>query len=145
MAGKRTNYIEMMEQQRGVGKDWITTVTPEDIQRAGKRIVRDMVKGFIDYEKQGYVFLDSKFLDNLIIVCENEFETNSLYYKALDYYNHACGMQQSIGLHVNHFYSLVYIYSTVVNRLYQVKLNNNIAFLSDLSAILYSYRNHLNN
>ena len=67
-----TSFIQQMINQRG--QDWIVTMTPENIQKNAKRIVRDIARGFIDYDKCGYIFLDPKFTENLIIAIRNELE-----------------------------------------------------------------------
>ena len=46
--GKPVSYIQMMINNNG--DDWIIALRPEDIQRSSKRIVKDMVRGIIDYE-----------------------------------------------------------------------------------------------
>ena len=43
-----TSFIQQMINQRG--QDWIVTMTPENIQKNAKRIVRDIARGFIDYD-----------------------------------------------------------------------------------------------
>ena len=54
--GKPMSYIQIQINQHG--EDWINCIKPEDIQRSYKKIVKDMVKGIIDYEKHGKYFLD---------------------------------------------------------------------------------------
>ena len=59
----KNSYIQMMIAQRGT--EWLSMIRPEEIQNSTKRIVKDMVKGNIEYEKYGNVFLDLKFMENL--------------------------------------------------------------------------------
>ena len=74
---KNNSYIQMMMNQNG--DEWILALRPEDIQRSTRRIVKDMVRGTIDYQTQGKFFLDPKFMENLIIGVSNELEINSFY------------------------------------------------------------------
>ena len=64
--GGRT-YIETMIKQYGT--DWLVSVNPDSIQRSTKRIIKDMVNSTMDYGKYGQYFLESKFLENIIIAC----------------------------------------------------------------------------
>lgn len=138
----KSNYIQNMVNQ--YGETWIVTVRPEDIQRSSKRIFKDMVYGNIDYEKYGKYFLDSKFLDNLIIACKNELETNTIYFNAVSFYKGYYPNIPNIGVHLTHLNTLCFIYSNILSKLNTVKQTNNIGYLADTSAILYSHRNHLN-
>ena len=75
----KNSYIQMMVAQRGT--DWITTIRPEEIQNSTKRIVKDMAKGNIEYEKYGSIFLDPKFMENLLIGVSTELESNTFNYR----------------------------------------------------------------
>lgn len=138
----RKNYFEMNQEK--FGENWIVALKPDQIQNAGKRIVSEMVNGQIDYQKYGMYFLDGKFLDNLIIKCSNELEINTLYYRAVSYYNQSFPNIPNVTIHVNHLQCLCYIYNTILNKLNMVKQYHDIGYLADTSAMLYSYRNHLN-
>lgn len=140
MAG-RPNYITNMKKQ--FGDNWIVALKPDDIQRSGKRIFKEMVRGFYDYQEVGPYFLDAKFLDNLIIAAMNELEDNTLYYNAVSVYMQMYPMTPNISVKLNHLQSLCYIYNTIYTKLKGVKETGNIACLVDTSAMLYSYRNHL--
>ena len=137
----RQNYFQNMINQ--YGENWIVALRPDDIQRAGKRIVREMVRGNIDYEKFGKYYLDTKFLDNLIISCQNELEVNTLYYNALAFYRQYYPNTPNIVVQLNHLQSLGYIYNVIYNKLTNLKQTGNIGILADTSALLYNYRNHL--
>lgn len=137
----RQNYFQNMINQ--YGENWIVALRPDDIQRAGKRIVREMVRGNIDYEKFGKYYLDPKFLDNLIISCQNELEVNTLYYNALAFYRQYYPNTPNIVVQLNHLQSLGYIYNVIYNKLTNLKQTGNIGILADTSALLYNYRNHL--
>ena len=141
MAGKN-NYITNMIKQ--FGENWIVALKPEDIQRSGKRIFKEMVKGQYDYEQVGQYFLDGKFLDNLIIAASNELEINTLYFNAVSFYGQNYPQVPNIAVHQNHLNTLCYIYNMIYMRLNTVKETGNIGCLHDISAFLYSYRNHLN-
>ena len=64
--GKPVSYIQMMINNNG--DDWIIALRPEDIQRSSKRIVKDMVRGIIDYESTCKYFLIA-----LMSLCVNIF------------------------------------------------------------------------
>lgn len=142
MAKQGRSYIDNMV--RNFGDNWIVSVNPENIQRSVKRIVKDMVKNTIDYEKHGKYFLDSKFIDNILIACNNELEEASLHYNALVFYYQYYPQIPNIGPLINHDQIMMFIYTTIINKLEIVRMTENIGELYDLSAILFQYRNHLN-
>ena len=82
MANNKNNYITNMINK--YGENWIVATNPEDIQKAGKRIVKEMAKGQFNYEEVGKYFLDGKFLDNIIIFTKNELDSNTLYLNGLE-------------------------------------------------------------
>jgi hypothetical protein len=137
----KTNYIDSMIKQ--YGDQWIVALNPEDIQRSCKRLVKDMVRGNINYEKHGDYFLDAKFLDNLIIAVENELEMNSLHYNAMCFYQQYNPQIKNMSIHINHDYVITVIYNTIYNKLQQVKFTQNVGCLYDISALLNQYRAHL--
>lgn len=141
MAGK-SSYIQMMYAQRGA--DWILTIRPEEIQYSTKRIVKDMVKGNIEYEKYGMVFLDPKFLENLLIGVSNELESNTFNYNGCQMLYQTYPGTPNLAQHVNHLERLVYIYTVIRDKLNMVKYGGNIGYLTDISGMLYNDRNHLN-
>jgi hypothetical protein len=142
MAKQHYNYIKQMEDQRG--ESWIVSLRPEDIQNASKRIVKDMVKGTINYDSQGYAFLDSKFLENLFIGVSNELEINTLYYNACIYYQQAFPTTPNLQSAIAHLQRLNEIYNTIYYRLCEVRATGNIGCLVDITSLLYNYRHHLN-
>lgn len=139
---KKFNYVDSMVKL--YGEDWIVAVRPEDIQKSARRIVKDMVKGNIDYEKYGKYFLDPKFMENLLIAISNELETNSLYYNAVAFYMGAFPQIPNIQAQLNHLECVCYIYNILMQKLTAVKESNNIGYLVDVPAMLGKYRNHLN-
>lgn len=138
----KNNYIKQM--QNTYGENWIVALKPEDIQRAGRRIVKEIVKGDYDYQESGNYFLDLKFLDNIIISVQNDLDMYTLYYNAVSFYKQYYPTIPNIGIQQNHLGTLCYIYSTILNRLQMVKNSENIGWMADVSGLLYSYRNHLN-
>ena len=138
----RTNFIQNMMKQ--YGENWIVALKPDDIQRFGKRIFKEMVKNQIDYQKEGNYFLDGKFLDNLIISARNELEVNTLYCNALTFYMQYNTIEPMVSVKLTHLQSLCYIYKVILDKLNMVKNTSNIGWLADTSALLYNYRNHLN-
>lgn len=141
MARNYTSYIESMYNQ--YGENWVGAMRPEDIQRSSKRLIKEIARGQINYEKFGNYFLDAKFLDNVIIALKNELEVNTLYYNAVYYYRSAFPNVPNITTHENHLACLCYIYITILQRLQCVKETGNIGVMSDISALLFSYKNHL--
>lgn len=141
MATRGNFFTDMIKR---FGDNWIVAMTPENVQRSGKRIFREMVKGYIDYQTCGKYFLDPKFLENLIIAAYNELEINTLILNALTYYQQHFPYVANISAQVNHFQCLYKVYSTIYAKLKAVKESGNIGWLADISAILYTYRNHLN-
>jgi hypothetical protein len=142
MAKGNNNYIKNMINQ--YGENWIVALKPIDIQRSGKRVFKEMVKGQIDYQELGNYFMDGKFTDNLIIAASNELEINTLLYNALYFYKQYNPQIPNISTQLNHLQILCHIYQTIYNKLNMVKQTSNIGYLYDTSALLYSYRDHLN-
>lgn len=139
---KNNSYIQMMFSQRG--EDWILTINPIEIQNSTKRIVKDMVKGSIEYEKHGNVFLDPKFLENLLIGVSNELESNTFNYNGCQLLQQMYPSTPNLPQHVNHLERLVYIYTIIRDKLFAVKSTGNIGYLTDISGMLFNDRNHLN-
>ena len=102
-----------------------------------------MVRGDINYQALGSYFLDLKFLDNVIIACQNALDETILLYNALSFYHQYNPEIINIGLHETHLATLCNIYNTVLSRLQLVRTTGNIGWLADISAMLYNYRNHL--
>ena len=138
----KNSYIQMMIAQRGT--EWLTMIRPEEIQNSTKRIVKDMVKGNIEYEKYGNVFLDLKFMENLLIGVSNELESNTFNYNGCMMLYNAYPSTPNLAQHVNHLSRLVYIYSLIKNKLEMVKAYGSIGYLTDIPGLLYNDRNHLN-
>jgi len=140
--GKPMSYFDNMI--KNYGENWLVAMSPESIQKYSNRIVKDMVKGTIDYEKYGRYFLDGKFIDNLMVAINNDYEISSLHYNALLFYQQAYPNTPNLSIHINHDYALMIVYQTILAKLQQVKMDMNIGWLADTSAVLYQYRNHLN-
>lgn len=142
MAKQRTSYISQQVSQ--FGQDWIAMTTPERIQGAAKRIVKDMVNGNIDYENHGIYFLDLKFLENLIIALNNELEINTLNYVSCKFYYGYYPQTPNLGTHVYHLERLGMIYQCILEKLNLVKQTQNVGYLTDISGMLFNDRSHLN-
>jgi len=138
---QQRNYIT--QQMQTFGEDWIVACKPEDIQKNGKRIVKEMVQAKMNYEQVGKYFLDSKFMNNLIISLQNELEVNGLMYKAVSFYKQYFPAEPNITYHENHLSCLCYVYNTVYSKLLQVRDTQDIGYLTDISGLLFTYRNHL--
>lgn len=140
----KSSYFDNMIRQYGDEDDrWLVAATPEDIQHATKKIVKDMVRGHIDYGKYGKYFLEGKFIDNLLVATTNELEIHSLHYNAMCMYRNAYPMIPNMSIHINHDEVMYRIYSVIVERLQMVKLYQNVGYLADVSALLVQYKNHL--
>lgn len=139
---KNNSYIQMMVNQNG--DEWILALRPEDIQRSTKRIVKDMVRGTIDYQNHGKFFLDPKFMENLIIGVSNELEINTLNYNACQFYYQYFPQTPNIQPHIYHLERTCYIYNIILSRLNAVKMYGNVGYMTDISALLFNDRNNLN-
>ncbi len=140
MAAK-TNYFKQSIDK--FGSEFISLVTPDQIQGQAKRIVKELVKGDIELELYGQYFLDLKFLENLIIGVSNELDDYSLYSAAVTFYRMHYPNIPNITIRENHLQALCYIYGVILSKLQAVKQTQNVGYLSDTSALLYNYRNHL--
>lgn len=125
------------------GENWIVALKPDDIQRSGKRIIKEMIKGYFNYEEVGFYFLDAKFLDNLIIACSNELEVNTLYFNAVSLYMQTYPAIPLASVQYKHLQILTYVYNVILQKLQLLKQTGNIGCLYDISGLLGSYKNHL--
>lgn len=141
MAAEKNNYFKQNISK--YGDTFISLVTPDQIQGQAKRIVKDLVRGEIEFEKYGQYFLDLKFLDNLIIGINNELDEYALYYQAVNFYRQYFPNVPNINIRENHLYALCYIYNVVLSRLQAIKTDWSIGHLTDISALLYNYRMHI--
>ena len=135
------NYISQMITQ--FGETWVSIVKPEDIQKNARRIAKEMVLAKIDYEKYGEYFLDAKFIDNLIIALQRERDANSLYADSIGLYKIYYPNRPNINNFHNEAIALAYVYNMILYKLDCVKATGNIAFLVDISAYLFNYKNYL--
>lgn len=140
-AGEKNNYFK--QNITKYGETFISLVTPDQIQGQARRIVKELVRGEIEFEKYGQFFLDMKFLDNLIIGIRNEVDDYSLYYTAVNFFRQYYPNTPNITVRENHLAALCYIYNVVLTRLEAVKINMDIGCLADISALLYNYRSHI--
>lgn len=138
----KQNYITSMVNQWG--DQWVVATTPEAIQKQTPRFVKEMVLDKVNYETVGKYILDPKVLENMIIACNNELEINTLYMNAVAFYREWYPYYPNIGAALTHVRAMTYIYSTVLDRLMQVKYTGNIGYLSDIPIVLNPYRNHFN-
>lgn len=138
---KNNNYFKQMIDR--YGENFISIITPDQIQSSAKRIIKELIKGDFDIEKCGQYFLDLKFLDNLIIAVTNELETTTLYYNAVCFYGSYYQDIPNITVHQTHLYTLCKIYTVMQGILQRVKYTGNIGCLTDASALLYNDRNHI--
>lgn len=139
----RQNYFDQSIRQ--FGDDFIMMLSPEKIQRAAKtRIFREMVQGNIDYSKYGKYFTDPKFFENLFIAAYDECINNTIILSALREYDFNHPGDNRVVIMIGKYQNLVYVYQILYNSLYTMKMNDyNVGILSNVSAMLYQYRNQL--
>ena len=137
------NYIVMNENK--LGENWVNIVQPDNIQRSTKRIVKEIAKGQIDYEKQGKYFQEMKFIENLIIGIYNELEINTLNYNACSFYFYYYPQTPNLAAHINHLERCIYIYNVILERLQYVKSTNNVGYMVDVQALLLNEKKHIEN
>ena len=141
MANNKTNYLQMMV--KNYGESWSVTQTPENIQRSSRRIIKEIAKGMYDYEKQGQLFLEPKFLENLIIGLTNELEINTLNLFSCQFCYQYYPQIPNLGSHVLHLQAIDRMYKLVIERLNYVKMTGNIGYMVDLPGLMYNDRKHL--
>ena len=142
----KLNYFQDMKNRYQGNENWINLVSAQDIQKAAvKRIFKEMVNGAYDYGKEGQYFLDSRFLENLIVAAGTKLEYYTLLSNAVNVYREYCPTYPNLGAHFTHIQNLQYIYYTIYNRLENVKYSYNVASLVDISPSTYNYRNDINN
>lgn len=146
-------YFDNLKQT--YGENWYVGLSPENIQKQSGRIFKEMVKGYIDYEKYGNYFLDGKLTDNLIISANNELEVNTLLLNALSYYANVsanCDMNvrnivqsygPTVGSEITHLEALCQIYSVLLSTLKSIRETYNIGYLANVTTLLYNVRNHI--
>lgn len=138
------NYFEANIKRAGNIDNFIILMKPEQIQRDAKnRIFREMVQGRIDYEKYGNYYLDSKFLENIIISANNELMNSVVIARALESYDLTYPGDRLVVMNKNKFNGLVFVYSTIYDRLCTVKETQNVASLVDIQYVLSNFRNLL--
>lgn len=143
MAKKENNYFSF-NIKKWEREDFLVQMKPETIQRDAKnRIFREMIQGKIDYEKYSNYFLDPKFLENLLIVADNELMNNSTVYNALDFYDKCYPGIMEVVSNKTRYAGFVHVYSVLCDRLNILKLTGDIGCLIDIQYILANYRNIL--
>ena len=142
MAAKTTNYFKQNIDKFNT-PEFISLITPEQIQRQAKRIVKELVKGDIDFELYGQYFLDMKFMENLIIGISNELDDYLLYSNAVTFYKMYYPTTPNISIKENRLQSICYVYQVILAKLNAVKSSGDIGYLADTSALLNKYIIHL--
>ena len=138
--GNYTNYFEFNIRKYN-REDFIVLMKPEQIQRDAKnRIFREMIQGNINYEKYGSYYLDSKFLENIIISSENELMNSSIISEALKLYDINYPGNNLVIMNKNKYEQLVYIYNILYSKLSTIKYTQDISSLVDIQYILRDYR-----
>lgn len=138
--GAYTNYFDFNIRKFN-RNDFIVLMKPEQIQRDAKnRIFREMIQGYVDYEKYGSYYLDSKFLENIIISAENELMNSNIIANALKLYDISNPGNSLVIMNKNKYEQLSYVYNVLYAKLSMVKSNQDISFLIDIQYILRDYR-----
>ncbi len=134
--GKYNNYFDIMI-SRYQTPDFVRMLKPEQIQRSAiERIFREMVRGQIDFSQYGNYFLDSKFLDNIIIAAADELDNNSAINKALAFYDINYPGDATIIRNRYKISARVIIYNALYQRLSNAKMSGDIGYLTDLPYVL---------
>ena len=137
MGQQQNNYFTNMISRFNGNENFIIALKPEHIQRSAKeRIFREMIKGQIDYTQFGNYFLDSKFLENLIIAADNELTNNSVISTALQFYDMNFPGDVNIRYNTLKYQNLVIIYQNLLYRLQMVKESGNIGYLTDFQYVI---------
>lgn len=143
MAQNQNNYFSNSIRKYN-SEEFVSFLKPEQIQKSAKeRIFREMVKGQIDYVQYGKYFLDSKFLENLIIAAENELKNNITIYNALRYYDLNFPGDINVIYNSTKHNCLVFIFDNILQRLRNIKMTSNIGYLSDLQYVLGNYNKYI--
>ena len=143
MAKNNNNYFSQMRNQRG--EDWITSLSNENILGATKRIVRDMIRGTIQYDKDGAIFTDPRFMENFLIGIREQLNINMLNYTACSFYYQQFPSTPNMGAHINVLYNNWKIYDTILKKLETVKYTGDISHLIDIPGLLYNEKNYFIN
>lgn len=140
MAKNNNSYFAQMRSQRG--EDWLITISNENILSATKRIVRDMIRGSIQYEKDGAVFLDTRFMENFLIGIREQLKINMMNYTGCAYYYQYYPNTPDMGGHIFTLQCNIKIYQVILNKLEAVKMTRDIGYLIDIAGILCQEKNY---
>lgn len=122
--------------------DFITCLKPEQIQRSAKeRIFREMVNGQIDYQKFGKYFLDSKFMDNIIIAAQNELTNNTCVSTALNLYDSMYPGNPDMSYNRIVYAQRANAFTYIIDRLGVSKNTENPSYLMDIHLRLGNLKN----
>lgn len=138
------NYFAYMIDRYNGDRDFIPKLRPDQIQKSAKdRIFREMVMGNIDYTIYGEYFLDSKFLENLIIAAQDELTNKSTIATALYFYDVHYPGNQAVAINMDQHANLAHIYSTILNKLQTLKFTGDIGILIDTQILLRDFRQYI--
>lgn len=142
-ANKQNNYFTSMLNKFPNG-DFIYYLKPEHIQKSAKeRIFKEIIQGKIDYSIFGQYFIDSKFLENLLIASKDELNNNTLIRDALMLYDNTYPGNSFVMATRSRYESLAYIYSVLTDKFNIIKATGNVGILADTQYVLGAYRNVL--
>lgn len=139
-SGKQNNYFTNMIQKYNGNRDFILFLKPEQIQKSAKeRIFREMVRGNIDYAQFGIYYQNNKFLENLIVAANDELVNAQVISNALLYYDTCFPGDLNVARIRTKQQILVISYDCIYTRLMQVKMTNDIGYLTDIQYVLRDY------
>ena len=131
------NYFDSKIREYNGNQDFVKFLKPDQIQRSAKdRIIREMVRGQIDYTKYGKYFLDPKFFENVYIAARSEYENACAICAALEYYDMTFPGNMVVLRNLQRYNNICYMYNVVVTRLSQLKETENIGALADIQYLL---------
>ena len=134
---KQNNYFTTMISRYNGIEDFIPFLKPEQIQRSAKeRIFREMARGQIDYSQFGKYYLDNKFLENMIVAANDELINTEIICRSLLLMDTMYPGDLNVTRVRTRQEVLRFIFNIIYTRLYNVKMTNDIGYLTDIQYVL---------
>jgi len=138
------NYFSTMISKYNGNTNFIVFQKPEQIQMSAKtRIFREIVRGQIDFAQYGQYFLDSKFLENLIIAANDLYTEYCTIYTALNFYDINMPGNIDVDRARTKYGFLIQIFQVLLSKFGEVKITGNIGILTDIKYILKDYAKYI--
>lgn len=143
MAKGKTSYFDMNVQKDG--EDFLDKKSATEIVKdAKRRIFKDMAYGNINYEKYGMYFTEPRFLDQLLIVAEDEMYNHQTMYQALTLLDQQRPGDIRIITLCSKENRLATVYGIIYSHLKYVKdTGYNISVLPNLTSQIYQFAQDL--